>query len=374
LISFGWDWLAAHPSHVEAQRAFARLRRRGGERAHIIQVEPRFSLSAAKADSWLPIRPGTQGLLALAAAREIISKGRQDSAFLRERSLAFAEFAKALEPFSIPRVSKAAGIPERSIRLLCVKLTNTKPALAITGRGPLFDQLAVHALNAVLGGLGEKGLFSSWREETGQAGAQGTPRAPAKMLLVDRANPLFTAPAAWKPVFENTPLVVTVSPFLTETAEYSDWVLPCGTPLERPHCSLHRMMDGRSILNAAPRAVEPAADAKDPGEIFLLIAKTLGLQGFGAAGFDSLFKAEAAKLGGEELLKEDGGIRWREMPRAAGRGLSFATPSGRFDFSPLTKLMEEPELRLRVETDGKYPLSLNIFTPLPFSRGEGSQA
>ncbi|MGR5471164.1 hypothetical protein ACPV51_28545, partial [Vibrio astriarenae] len=38
-------------------------------------VDPRFSASAAKAHSWLPIMPGQDGALALALAHEILVKG-----------------------------------------------------------------------------------------------------------------------------------------------------------------------------------------------------------------------------------------------------------------------------------------------------------
>jgi tetrathionate reductase subunit A len=62
-------------------------------RLKIAVVDPRLSKTAAKAWKWLPIRPGTEGALALAMIRWIIDEGRYDATFLGSANTAAAAAA-----------------------------------------------------------------------------------------------------------------------------------------------------------------------------------------------------------------------------------------------------------------------------------------
>ncbi|MBI4386124.1 MAG: molybdopterin-dependent oxidoreductase [Elusimicrobia bacterium] len=374
LVSFGFDWLQSYPSPVEAQMAFAQLRRGPAKsRAEIVQVEPRFSVTAGKADQWLPVHPGTEGLLALALAKQLIAHGAHDKAFIREQSRGFEDFRNGLDSLSLEEVSKATGVPEKEIRLLTLKLFSIKPAAAITNRGPLLTQLAVHALNALLGNIGAGGVFS------GMEGREGFPAQtdvwqklaarPPEALLVDRVNPLFVSPAGWNGIMRQTPFVATVSSFMSETALSSDLVLPCHTPLERGHCSFHVSADGSSVLDAAPKAVEPLYDTKDPGEIFLALARALGKTSV-PADYDSYFMSRVKKLGAENLFNASNkGKIWRETS-AASSGKPYATPSGKFEFGPLTELLSREGAPK--PPGGDFPFAMHLYAPLAFSFAEGA--
>jgi menaquinone reductase, molybdopterin-binding-like subunit len=54
-------------------RAVSRLKEQKGT---LVQIEPRLSNTAAKADTWLPAKPGTEADLALGMAHVIIDRGR----------------------------------------------------------------------------------------------------------------------------------------------------------------------------------------------------------------------------------------------------------------------------------------------------------
>ena len=154
VVSFGFDWLQSASSPVEAQRTFARLRSVSGhERARIIQVEPRLSVTAGKADQWIRVHPGTEGLLALALARQLIANGTYDKGFVNSHCRGFEDFKNSLARYSPEEVSGATGAPPKEILMLADLLAGFKPTAAITNRGPLLTQLAVHALNALLGNL-----------------------------------------------------------------------------------------------------------------------------------------------------------------------------------------------------------------------------
>ena len=67
-------WLAA-------AAAIADARSRG---AKLVVVDPRQIGLAVKADHWLPVRPGTDGALALSIAGIMIEQGWFDADFVRE--------------------------------------------------------------------------------------------------------------------------------------------------------------------------------------------------------------------------------------------------------------------------------------------------
>jgi menaquinone reductase, molybdopterin-binding-like subunit len=76
LLSFGSDFLESHWSPVQALSAYGHFRRgRPEQRGRLVQIEPRLSVTGIKADEWIPTRPGTEGLIALAIANMIIKEG-----------------------------------------------------------------------------------------------------------------------------------------------------------------------------------------------------------------------------------------------------------------------------------------------------------
>ncbi len=87
LLSFGAGFIEAWRPTVRLLRAFGHMRRGRPIRAKIVQIETRFSVTAAKADEWLPINPGTDGALALAIAHVIVTEGLYNKKFVEEHTL-----------------------------------------------------------------------------------------------------------------------------------------------------------------------------------------------------------------------------------------------------------------------------------------------
>src|SRR6266508_3962804 len=70
VLSFGANFLETWLSPVAYNLAYAKMRRGNPkQRGYFIQFESRMSQTAAKADEWIPVRPGTEGLVALAIGR-----------------------------------------------------------------------------------------------------------------------------------------------------------------------------------------------------------------------------------------------------------------------------------------------------------------
>ncbi len=56
--------------------------------AELVVVDPRFSRTAAKADWWIPIRPGTDAALILGMLHEIVGRSLHDERYLRDHTVA----------------------------------------------------------------------------------------------------------------------------------------------------------------------------------------------------------------------------------------------------------------------------------------------
>ncbi|HEX9640639.1 MAG TPA: molybdopterin-dependent oxidoreductase, partial [Candidatus Krumholzibacteria bacterium] len=54
--------------------------------AHIVAISPDYNASAIKADTWIPVRVGTDAALALAMVQTILAEGLQNESFLREQT------------------------------------------------------------------------------------------------------------------------------------------------------------------------------------------------------------------------------------------------------------------------------------------------
>jgi predicted molibdopterin-dependent oxidoreductase YjgC len=89
---------------------------RNGARLYV--VDPRRTSSAKWADGWLGLNVGTDIPLAGAVAREIIHSGLVNQAFVERATSGFAEFAAAVEPWTLAAAEHETGVPAEAIREL----------------------------------------------------------------------------------------------------------------------------------------------------------------------------------------------------------------------------------------------------------------
>ncbi len=84
VLSFGASLLEASRPSLRNLWGYGYLRRgRPGIRGKLVQIEPRFSVTASKADQWVPIHPGADGALALGIAHWMIKEKKYDQRFYR---------------------------------------------------------------------------------------------------------------------------------------------------------------------------------------------------------------------------------------------------------------------------------------------------
>ncbi|MFC2041524.1 molybdopterin-dependent oxidoreductase, partial [Chloroflexota bacterium] len=95
----------------------------------MVVIDPRYSVTAAKADQWIPINPGTDGALAMAIANVIINERLYDARFIENWTAGFDEYKElALSNYRPESVAAITGIHAETIRQIARELAVTKPA------------------------------------------------------------------------------------------------------------------------------------------------------------------------------------------------------------------------------------------------------
>lgn len=320
VLFFGGSFLEDWQPQVHMLRGYSYMRRgRPNRRARLVQIGPRFSVSAAKADEWIPLLPGRQGALALGMAHVIIRERLYDHAFVTDHSEGFEDLAVlVLDQYAPETVAGLTGVPADTIKRLAREFSGSQPAVAIAGRGlsegtnALFNHIAIHTLNALAGSVGVPGgvlrprpsPFTPWQpappEESPHprldgAGSTTYPLAanafhalPERVLSGDsyvpqtmflyETNPLFEGAGAsrWHDVFQRIPFVVSFSPFMDESTRYADLVLP-------NHTFLEQWVDGIPpggldvpTVGIGRPVVEPLYDTRHTGDVLLDLAHIIG--------------------------------------------------------------------------------------------------
>ena len=121
-----------------------------------------MSLTGANADQWVPVKPGTEGVLALGLAHVIsrTSCGRRRRRPRRRRRGRLGGRARRLRAGEVEQIT---GVTATRVDRLARELAASAPAVAIIGGAPLaqtnglFHALAVNALNALVGTVGQPG-------------------------------------------------------------------------------------------------------------------------------------------------------------------------------------------------------------------------
>ena len=161
LLSFGAGILDGWYSPVLMFRANS-LRRDGSGK--LVQVESRQSNTAAKADHWVPVNPGTEAILAMGIAGVLVAESLYDKRFVFEWTEGFESLKNRLESeFSLDAVTRKTGVDKSTIINLARDFAGARSPLAVCGPGKgnrpvaLSEVTAVQVLNALGGAINNAG-------------------------------------------------------------------------------------------------------------------------------------------------------------------------------------------------------------------------
>ncbi len=299
--------------------------------ARVIVIDPARTRTARAADAWIPIRPGTDGALALAMMHVIITENRIDADYVREHTTGFEQLRIRVREFTPSWAERITGVPaERIVRLareyaeatpaairinyglqrhaaggMAVRNIATLPALVghwrFRGGGVLLsssgafhlDKTSLHRPDLLQGRqprtlnmirLGDALSLDAKR----RARAYYAPRPidrrpdpenagpPIKALFVYNSNPAAVAPdqnAVRAGLAREDLLTVVLEHFQTDTADFADYLLPATTQLE--HWDILKPY-GHLYLALNRPAIAPLGQSLPNSEIFRRLAHGLG--------------------------------------------------------------------------------------------------
>lgn len=140
---------------------FAKARARG---AKVIVVDPRFSSVAAKADYWLPIKPGTDTALLLAWIHVLITEHRYDAEYVAEWTQGFDKLAAHVAEMTPEWASAITELDPELIRTTARVMAEHLPrSVIMPGRHVTWygndtqRTRAVYIINSLLGAYGREG-------------------------------------------------------------------------------------------------------------------------------------------------------------------------------------------------------------------------
>jgi anaerobic selenocysteine-containing dehydrogenase len=385
-------------------------------KTRIAQVEPRASNTASKADMWLAPFPGTEAALALGMAHVIIKEKLYSTEFINSQSFGFYDWFDekgvehtgfstiVLEKYSPKNVENITGIKSTVITEVARKFATSHAPIALAGRGKgtfpgsLYEFMSIHALNALVGRVNNKGgtlitddvPLSPWpdieydsvantgitKERLDRAGTlqypftksrihkfteviKGSQNSSIDTLLLYSANPVHTMPdnQSFIKAAANIPFIVSFSPFMDETSMMADLILP-------DHSHLEKMVDIVSPTGIpypcyalSQPVVKSLYRTRHSGDVTISLAKKIGgtvARSFQWAHFEEALQERVSGLydAGEnavswEDIKENG---YWYIPRYSfsKRADIFKTPSKKFEF-----FSTEIELALKAYARGK---------------------
>ena len=235
VISFGANFLEPWLSQVAYNRAYAKMRRGNPRRrGYFVQFEPRLSQTAAKSDHWVPIVPGTEGLVALALGR-LVAEARGGA------------IPPAFETVNPEEIADISGVSMETFDDVVQHVLHAIAPVVIPGGQALGRNnglataqaiLALNALNDMVGKTG--GVFvsplsptedayhrsASAQEMTDLIGRMKS--GGVKVLFIHGVNPVFELPKSlgFEDALNNVETVISFATFPDETAVASDFIFP----------------------------------------------------------------------------------------------------------------------------------------------------
>ena len=298
VLSFGADFLGTWLSPVQYGWQYGEFRQGAGrERGTLVQVEPRFSLTAANADEWVPAKPGTEGLLALSIAAVIMEEGLGDRAAMTAlRPVLTDAVLTAARPDA---AAAATGVEAGRIREIARAFASHQPGIALGGglagaqTNGQANLAAVYLLNVLVGNVGKPGgvvLNPSGPLDAAVGAAGATPFTEMWRLvgdmgagrvgsaLVHGANPAYGLPGqlGFAEALRSVPFVVSFSSFMDETTAAAHLILPDRVSLETWGDEIPDPAPGYQAVAFQQPVVEPFSDSQDFGDLLLAVAEELG--------------------------------------------------------------------------------------------------
>ncbi|MHB8770402.1 MAG: molybdopterin-containing oxidoreductase family protein [Syntrophales bacterium] len=347
--------------------------------ATLIVIDPVQTALARKADIWLRIKPGHDGLLAMAMISEMIKEELYDAEFVGTHTTGFEQLRDVAARYPAEAVAEKTWLAVDQIKQAARLYATTKPASIIDGNGldmhrEVFDTTrAIAMLRALTGNLDKPGgdvlpqpipvrniqlrdrlpagavpitrdypLFNTFSETWGNqvqgclidAILEGSPY-PVNMVVVQTGNPLVTMADSTRTreAFVKLETLVVIEMFMTETAKLADVILPAASCFETTQLNRSSIRNNPMFLQNA--VIPPVGDSWPNWQIVFELGRRLGFSDefpWQSAEEAIDYQLEPAGVTVEKLRQNGNGLRIEEMRYEKYREEPFKTPTGKVEF------------------------------------------
>ncbi|HSU79824.1 MAG TPA: molybdopterin-dependent oxidoreductase, partial [Candidatus Angelobacter sp.] len=165
ILNFGSNFYEAHQGHVGMLQRVAKAKREG---AHMVTFDVRLSNTAAQSHEWIPLLPGTDGLVALAIGHVILRENLQDTEFIENwTNASLEEWRGHYKQYTPEWAETESGVSATVIERLAQDFAAMAPHVTtVSNRGAhahqngFHNEWAILCLNAMVGSIGKEGGYN----------------------------------------------------------------------------------------------------------------------------------------------------------------------------------------------------------------------
>lgn len=355
--------------------------------AKLTYIDPRVTVTATKAHRYFRIRPGTDLALNYALINVILGENLHDREYAARWIEGLSELEHFVRPYTPEWAESETSIPARKIRELAFEVSQEKPRVlfhfghrSASHTNEVYFRRSIGILNALVGGIETPGgyLLKKGPGEVGRKPARkltdqplpkcdiprfdkcgtdefplpekrfGLPQMlpgailsqdpyPIKALLFHRFEPIMSIPDTnlMKRAFDRVDFIATMEINYSDTAWYSDVVLPEPTYLERTD-PIQQVSGSKPQMFLSRQTISPRYPAMESSVFIQRLADRLGVgQYFPYRTVEDLVRWQLEETGfSMEDFDQKGFVEYTDKAILWDRqdAIQFKTPSGKIEF------------------------------------------
>ena len=322
ILVMGSNPLEAHTVHNALCQRIIDARAAG---ARMITLDVRLSNTAARSDKWYPVKPGTDGLVALAMANVIMQNGLYDKEFIETwTNVTVDELTQHLAQFTTEMAARESGVPAEDIEKIAIEFATIKPSTIISYRGMvshyngMMNERCVMLLEAIAGNVDVKGgrclkRTGKWANPFGSPGAAkakigavepkkdyplaahkvaqevlpriGKGEGKVQVYWTYCINPPFVMPDGNRQMEvlkdeKAIPFHICSDAYYSENASLADLILPDATYLERYDPETSPSYTIVPFIQVRQAVIKPLGESKPTQDVLMDLAHRLGIGAF----------------------------------------------------------------------------------------------
>ncbi len=392
--------------------------------ADVVVIDPRRTETAARTNAqWIPIRPGTDGALALSMIEVMIDEELYDEAFAENWCHGFEELKSYVQHFQPELVESITEVPADAIRNLSRRICDANGACPVMYTGLEYSNSGIQAIRAVFslfalagqldvpGGIGlampdshfpinrscnqpnpdldlavardKFPVYSNYRGESHASGLvnsvlRGDPYA-IRGFIIHGGSLLTSWPqtSIWRKTLSQLDFLICIDRQMTADAAYADILLPATTMFE-----IESYMVYGPIFRLREKLIDPQGEARNDYLIMAELADRLGYGHFFPQTEEELlrFALDGSGYTVQDIRSAGGWVKlptpmmeykkWEKGKLRKDGKPGFETPTGKFEIwsTALDEYGYEPLPKYTEVTEGpianpklaeKYPLIFN---------------